>query len=74
MEQNKDKQEIHVPYKRVRINIKTGVQEEHIFTNEEIRKSQENGKIMLDDNAVWQPFSDNVKRERKSNDKPNNQP
>lgn len=76
MEQNdkNDAQAIHVPYKRVRINIKTGIQEEHIFTAEEIKRSKELGKIVLDDNAVWQPFSSLIERKRKSHDKPNTEP
>lgn len=70
-EEKNNNSKIHVPYKRVRINVKTGMQEEHIFTEDEIKKSQEMGRIVLNENAVWQPFISTI--ERKGNhDKSNN--
>lgn len=63
--ENNIKEKIHVPYKRVRINVKTGMQEEHIFTEDEIKRSQEKGSIVLDENAVWQPFTSTIERKEK---------
>lgn len=44
--------------KKVRINMKTGKKEEHVFTDEEILEFYRTGKITIDENTVWQEVKD----------------
>lgn len=56
--QTKNKSMNHkLPYKRTRMNLQTGIKEEHIFTEKELQEWLDTGKIKLKESAVWTPVN-----------------
>lgn len=56
--QNMNKKQ-RMPYKRTRMNLQTGITEEHIFTEEELQQWRDTGVIKLKEDAVWTPVTPN---------------
>lgn len=46
------------PLKRTRVNLKTGVVEEHYFTPEEIKIIKSGGRVVVGNEATWQKVND----------------